>query len=102
MLAEHRVDNSNESFIAVENPVPAGEEISFKPALALVFAEHGVEHAPRGCEEFVVRDCGCIPLAARRFEHRAQKIRQRSSGPKIRKLRPSRLSVATSAGIFPI
>ena len=40
VLAEHRVDDANEGLIAVEQPVPAGQQVSFKPTLALVLAEH--------------------------------------------------------------
>ena len=40
VLAEHRIDNTNEGLVAVEQPVASGQQISFKPALALVFAEH--------------------------------------------------------------
>ena len=54
MLAEHRVDDANEGLIAVEQPVPPGQKISFQPALALVLAEHGIQHASGGREEFVV------------------------------------------------
>ena len=40
VLAEHRVDDANERLIAVEQPVPARQQISFEPALTLVLAEH--------------------------------------------------------------
>ncbi len=40
VLAEHRIDNANKGFIAVEHPVATGQKISFQPTLALVLAEH--------------------------------------------------------------
>ena len=55
MLAEHRVDDANEGLIAVEQPVPPGQQIAFEPTLALVLAEHRIQHASGGREEFIVR-----------------------------------------------
>ena len=57
VLAEHRVDDANEGLIAVEQPMPSGEQISFQPTLALVFAEHRVQHASGGREEFIIFYC---------------------------------------------
>ncbi len=34
VLIDHRVDDMGKSFIAVEKPVPSGEQIAFQPALA--------------------------------------------------------------------
>ena len=38
VLAEHRVHDADERLIAVEQPVPTGQQITFQPAFALVFA----------------------------------------------------------------
>ena len=65
MLAEHRVDDANEGFVAVEQPVPPGEQIAFQPALALVLAEHRVQHAAGGREELIVLDGSRVPLTVR-------------------------------------
>ena len=46
VLIEHRVDDVDERLITGKKPVPAGQEISFQPALALVLAEH-FHHACR-------------------------------------------------------
>jgi phage tail protein X len=54
VLAEHRIDDANEGLIAVEQPVPPGQQISFQPTLALVLAEHRVQHASGGREEFII------------------------------------------------
>src|SRR5262245_8564636 len=40
VLVEHRVDEVDEGLVAVEEAVPAGEQVAFQPALALVLAEH--------------------------------------------------------------
>src|SRR5256886_11114771 len=34
MLVEHRVDDVDEGLVAVEEPVPAGEQVALEPALA--------------------------------------------------------------------
>ena len=47
VLVEHRIDDVNERFIAVEEAVPAREEVALQPALALVLAEH-LHHAAVG------------------------------------------------------
>ena len=76
MLAEHRVHDANEGLIAVEQPVPPGQKISFQPSLALVLAEHRVQHASSGREEFIILYFPCVPLAVGDFENRAQEIRE--------------------------
>ena len=65
VLAEHRIDDANEGLVAVEEPVPASEQITFQPALALVLAEHRVEHSAGGREEFVVENLPGLPIAGR-------------------------------------
>jgi hypothetical protein len=40
VLVEHRIDDVDESFVAIEEAVPAGQQISFEPALAEMLAEH--------------------------------------------------------------
>ena len=80
MLAEHRVDDANEGLIAVEQSVPPGQQISFQPALALVLAEHRVQHATGRREEFIVAYFPSIPLPVGDFKHRAEEIRERFIG----------------------
>jgi hypothetical protein len=38
VLVEHRIDDMNESLVAREQTVPAGEQITLQPALAQVLA----------------------------------------------------------------
>ncbi len=40
VLVEHRVHDVDEGLVAVEEPVPAGEQVALQPALALVLREH--------------------------------------------------------------
>ena len=47
VLVEHRIDDVNECLVAGEEPVPAGEQIAFQPALALMLAEHFHDAARR-------------------------------------------------------
>ncbi len=76
VLAEHRVDDANEGLVAVEQPVPPGQQISFQPTLALVLAEHRVEHASGRREEFIILDFPGVPLTIGDFKNRAQEIRE--------------------------
>ena len=60
--------------------MPSGEQITLQPTLALVLAEHRVEHASGGREEFIILYCPGVPLAIGYFEDRAQEIRERFIG----------------------
>jgi hypothetical protein len=44
MLVEHRVDDVDEGLVAVEDTVPAREQVPLEPTLAEVLGEH-LEHA---------------------------------------------------------
>ena len=50
VLVEHRIDDVDERLVAVEQPVPPGEQVALEPALALVLAEH-LHHAPGRARE---------------------------------------------------
>ena len=69
MLGEHRIDDADERLVAVEQPVPAGEQISLQPALALMLAEH-LHHASLGREEYIILDGPGFPLPIGDFERR--------------------------------
>ena len=47
MLVEHGIDDVDEGLVAGEEAVPAGQQIAFEPALALVLAQH-LHHPPVG------------------------------------------------------
>src|SRR6516225_10956433 len=53
VLVEHRIDDVNKRLVAREETVPAGQQIAFEPALALVLAEH-LHDPPVGCQMVVV------------------------------------------------
>ena len=76
VLAEHRIDDANERLVAVEQPVPPGQQISFQPTLALVLAEHRVQHASGRREEFIIFYFPGVPLTVGDFKNRAQEIRE--------------------------
>ena len=69
MLAEHRIHDADKGFIAVEQPMPTSEQITFQPTLALVFAQHRIQHASGGREKFVILYFTRIPLAVGDFKN---------------------------------
>ena len=79
MLVEHRIDDVDECLVAVEEPVPPGEKITFEPALALVLAEH-FHYAPRGREKFVALHGRGFPLAFGHFKKGFQAVGERLVG----------------------
>src|SRR5690349_21221127 len=52
VLIEHRIDDVNECFVAGEEAVPAGQQITLEPSLTLVLAQH--LHDPAVRSEMVV------------------------------------------------
>ena len=52
MLVQHRIDDVNERLVAVEEPVPSGEQVALEPALTHVLGQH-LEHAPVPGQAFV-------------------------------------------------
>ena len=80
MLAEHRVDNADERLVAVEQPMPAGQQISLQPAFTLMLAEHCVQHATGRRQEFIVLFRIRVPLTVAGLEDRPQEIGERLVG----------------------
>src|SRR5215471_4107771 len=76
VLVEHRIDNVDESLVTIENAVPAGQQVSLEPSLALVLAQH-LHHSTIGCNMIVALDHFARRTAIRRFEHGAPSIRRR-------------------------
>ena len=52
VLVEHRIDDVDEGLVAGEEAVPAGQEVTLQPALALMLAKH-LHHPPIGREMIV-------------------------------------------------
>jgi hypothetical protein len=73
VLVEHRVDDVDERLVAVEEPVPAGQEVALEPALALVLGEH-FHDASIGTQGFVDRQQLGVPRLRRRLEHRTEAV----------------------------
>ena len=81
VLVEHGVDDVDEGLVAVEEPVPAGQQVALQPALALVLAQHRIEHPAVAGQELVVLPDGGVPLAVGHLEHRTEQVGQRLVGP---------------------
>ena len=73
VLVDHRVDDVDERLVAVEHPVPPGEQVALQPALAQVLRQHLHHPAVRG--EVVVPGDGLgVPGAVGRLEQRRQPV----------------------------
>ena len=70
----------NESLVAIEQPVPSGKQIAFQPTLALVLAEHRVQHPSVRRQEFIILFLPGFPLSIGNFKDRTQKIGKRLVG----------------------
>ena len=79
VLVEHRIDDVDERLVAIEKAVPAGEQVAFEPAFALVLAQH-FHHAAGGREKFVVRHGRRVPLALGHFEQGFEAVGDRLVG----------------------
>jgi hypothetical protein len=80
VLVEHRVDDVDERLVAVEEPVPAGEQIALEPPLALVLGQD-LHHAPVGRQVLVRRQRLRVPCPRRDGEHVPEPVRRRLVGP---------------------
>ena len=79
VLVEHRVDDVDERLVAVEQTVPARQQVALEPALAEMLREH-LEHAPIAAQSLVRVLALALPGARRRLEHRRQPVRRRLVG----------------------
>ena len=76
VLVEHRIDDMNESLVAVEQPVPTREKVSLEPTFTLMLAEH-LHYPTVGCKELIVLLRSRFPLPVCDFKHRIQTIGKR-------------------------
>jgi hypothetical protein len=95
VLVEHRVDDVDERLVAVEEAVPAGEQVALEPALALVLAEH-LHHAPVGARNSSFGTVAASHWRLVDLEDGLEAVGERLVGPKTRKLRCSSFSFVTS------
>ena len=75
----------DKGLVAVEEAVPAGEQVAFEPALALMLAEHLHDLAIQG-EEFVVGLRACVPLPVGDLENGVQAVGKRFVGAEDSKI----------------
>ena len=76
VLVEHRVDDVDERLVAVEEAVPARQEIALEPALAEMLGQH-LHHAPVRGEVLVGRQRLGVPRAVRDLEDVVEPVRRR-------------------------
>ena len=81
MLGEHRIDDADERLVAVEQPVPSGEQVSLQPTLALMLTEH-LHHTSAGREEYVILHRPGFPLPVGDFKDGFEAIGDRLVGTK--------------------
>ena len=91
VLVEHRIDDVDEGFVAVEQSVPPGQQIALQPAFALVLAEH-LHDPAAGRQELVVRHVAASHWRLVTSNTASRPLDSVSSGPKMRKLRCAALS----------
>ena len=75
MLVEHRIDDMDQGLVAVEHTVPASEQVSLEPALALMLGKD-FHHAALGSQELISRFCFGVPLPRRCFEDGSEPVGQ--------------------------
>src|SRR3954447_14145510 len=80
MLVEHRIDDVYERLVAVEDPVPAGEEVALQPPLAEMLRQH-LQDASVRRELLVGRLDLRVPRAPGGGEDVAEAVRSRLVGP---------------------
>ena len=74
MLAEHRIDDADESLVRVEEAMAAGQQIALEPSLALMLAEHRVQNAALRREKLIIVDFAGVPLAIGDLEDIAEQV----------------------------
>ena len=73
VLVEHRVDDVDERLVAVEHPVPAGQQVALQPALAQVLGQH-LHHPAVGGQVVVAVDDLRVEGAVGHLEHVLQPV----------------------------
>src|SRR5580704_8014806 len=85
VLIEHRIDNVNEGFVAIEQPMSSRKQVALEPALALMLAQH-FHHLAAARQKLIVRYGLRQPLPVGDLEHRLQSVRQGFVGPEYAKV----------------
>ena len=101
MLVEHRIDDVDERLVAVEQAVPAGQQVALQPALAEVFREH-LHDPPLGRQVVVAGDELGHPGPVGRLEDRLQPVRGclvRTEQPERRRVHPDHVAEHLAEGV---
>ena len=75
VLVEHRVDDVDEGLVAVEDAVPARQQVPLEPALAQMLRQD-LDDAAFRREVLVGREDRCLPLTVGRREDVAEAVRR--------------------------
>ena len=94
VLVEHRVDDVDERLVAVEEPVPPGQQVALEPALAEVLAQD-LHDAAVGREMVVGPAALGLPRPVGGLEHRAQAVRGGLVGAEEAEVRRARVTPAS-------
>ena len=74
VLGSHGVDDPGKGLVGCKEAVPSCQQISFKPAFAHMFAEHGIHH-PAVHGEMIVRIVVLgIPVPVLHLKHAVQAV----------------------------
>ena len=73
VLVEHRVDNVYKGFVAREQPMPAGEQISLEPTLAKLLAQH-FHHSAVWRNVYIAFEYRCCRNAISHFKQCVQTV----------------------------
>ena len=79
MLVEHRIDDVDEGFVAIEEAMPPGQQIAFEPALAGVLGED-LHHPAIRRQVVVIGKRLRVPGAVRDLEHVRKPVGSRLVG----------------------
>ena len=81
VLVEHRIDDVDKGLVAIEQPMPSGEQIAFEPTFTLMLAEHF--HDPSvGGKKLIIRFRPGFPLAVGDLKNSIQAVGKRLVGTK--------------------
>ena len=108
MLVEHRVDDVDEGFVAVEQAVAAGQQVAFQPAFALVLAQHfhdatGTMPGGRRPARSIVSHCrgGGFEQGAQAVRHRLVRAEHAEVAPRHRSRGSLRAATGPSTRVSP-
>ena len=93
VLVEHRVDDVDERLVAVEQPVPPGQQVALQPPLAHVLRQH-LHHPAVGRQVIVPRDDLALEHLAGHLENVVEPVERglvRPQQPEVRRVGPDHI-----------